>query len=239
MPLVVKGYLFFSAKAWADMSTKEQEKILSGYRLAYLSKTKVNWCPTLGTVLANDEVQDGVSERGGYPVEQKEMLQWQLRITAYADRLLDGLTTLDWPTPIKEIQRNWIGKSAGAEVFFALTGELAEHIKVFTTRLDTLFGVTYLALAPEHPLVDKLIDWQKHNKADVQQSIAPMSNAYWGIVKKGLDPISAHNLCAHFKKLAQYVTYAKNLNERARVQATKGEKGFFYRAVCFASFYRG
>src|SRR5690606_30391295 len=125
------------------------------YRLAYLRESTVNWCPALGTVLANDEVINGVSERGGYPVEQKKMMQWSLRITAYADRLLRGLETVDWPEPVIEMQRNWIGKSEGASVKFPVP-QLNTEIEVFTTRVDTIFGVTFIVLAPEHELVSAL-----------------------------------------------------------------------------------
>ena len=117
-----------------------------------MAETEVNWCPALGTVLANDEIVNGVSERGGHPVIRKKMTQWSMRITAYAERLLQGLDTIDWSESIKESQRNWIGKSVGASINFTLAR--GEHkVEVFTTRPDTLFGVTYLTLAPEHPLV--------------------------------------------------------------------------------------
>lgn len=142
----------FSATDWKSMDHKQQQLILMQYRLTYLADSMVNWCPALGTVLANDEVKDGVSERGGHPVEQKLMRQWSMRITAYAQRMLDGLDTVDWSESIKEVQRNWIGRSEGASVTF----QLAKHdatIEVFTTRPDTIFGVSFLTLAPEHPLV--------------------------------------------------------------------------------------
>lgn len=217
----------FSGEEWRNMSPKAQEKILSGYRLAYLSKAKVNWCPALGTVLANDEVQNGLSERGGHPVIQKEMWQWQLRMTAYADRLLDGLATLDWPASIKEIQCNWIGKSMGAEVSFAFTGGLSRDIKVFTTRLDTLFGVTYLALAPEHPLVDKIIAWQKGGKRVMTDSMEPMADAYFGVEGNGLQSVEGDALGEDLVALEKYVAYAKNLNERTRMQTSKEARGIF------------
>lgn len=147
----------FTAAAWKKMTEKEQQFILLKYRLAFLSDTMVNWCPALGTVLANEEVKEGRSERGGYPVIRKKMKQWSLRITAYAARLLDDLEQLDWPTSIKEIQRNWIGKSEGVELLFkAVVGEKTVNVKVFTTRIDTIFGTSYLALAPEHDLVEQL-----------------------------------------------------------------------------------
>ena len=142
----------FTAEQWKAFTEGEQQRILLKYRLTYLAETEVNWCPGLGTVLANDEVINGVSERGGYPVIRKKMTQWSMRITAYADRLLQGLDTIDWSESIKESQRNWIGKSVGASIDFVVA-EGSHKIIVFTTRPDTLFGVTYLTLAPEHPLV--------------------------------------------------------------------------------------
>ena len=153
----------FSASEWNNYSEKEQEKILLNYRLAFLSDTWVNWCEGLGTVLANDEVKDGLSERGGFPVEQKLMKQWSLRITAYADRLISGLDTVDWSESIKEIQKNWIGKSKGASVSFKVE-DSEDRIEVFTTRPDTIFGVNFMVLSPEHELVEKLtISSQKEN----------------------------------------------------------------------------
>lgn len=145
----------FSAKQWRDLEARDQEVELLKYRLAYLRESTVNWCAALGTVLANDEVVNGVSERGGYPVEQKKMMQWSMRITAYADRLLKGLDEVDWPEPLIEMQKNWIGKSVGATVKFDLKG-VEQQIEVFTTRVDTLYGVSFLVLAPEHELVDHL-----------------------------------------------------------------------------------
>ena len=145
----------FSAAEWAAFSEEEQQSELLKYRLAYLKESTVNWCPALGTVLANDEVKDGYSERGGHPVVQKKMMQWSMRITAYADRLLQGLDHIDWPEPLKEIQRNWIGKSVGALVKFAVDGT-SSTIEVFTTRVDTIFGATFLVIAPEHELVQSL-----------------------------------------------------------------------------------
>jgi leucyl-tRNA synthetase len=145
----------FSAEEWKKMSEKEKQLLLLKYRLTYLAETMVNWCPALGTVLANEEVKDGVSERGGYPVERKKMKQWMMRITAYSERLLQGLETIDWPEPMKEMQRNWIGKSLGAELNFQVAGKDIQ-LKVFTTRIDTTFGVTYLSIAPEHELIPEL-----------------------------------------------------------------------------------
>jgi leucyl-tRNA synthetase len=159
----------FSSTDWKSMNEEQKEMILMHYRLAYLADSWVNWCPALGTVLANDEVKDGVSERGGHPVEQKLMRQWSMRITAYAQRLLDGLDTIDWPESIKEIQRNWIGRSEGASVRFALEGH-DEEIEVFTTRPDTIFGVSFLTLAPEHDLVLKITTDEQ--RAGVENYIA-------------------------------------------------------------------
>ncbi|PJJ83815.1 leucine--tRNA ligase [Mucilaginibacter auburnensis] len=147
--------LTFTSDEWNAFDSKKQQGELLKYRLTYLRESTVNWCAALGTVLANDEVKDGFSERGGYPVEQKKMMQWSMRITAYADRLLQGLDTIDWPEPLKEMQRNWIGKSVGASVKFQI--EQSVHaIEVFTTRVDTIFGVTFIVLAPEHELVAEL-----------------------------------------------------------------------------------
>jgi len=142
----------FTATDWKSMNEEQQQLILMHFRLAYLADSVVNWCPALGTVLANDEIKDGVSERGGHPVEQKKMTQWSMRIRAYADRLLRGLDTIEWSESIKEVQRNWIGKSEGAYVEFAVQNS-SHVIGVFTTRPDTIFGVSFLTLAPEHPLV--------------------------------------------------------------------------------------
>ncbi|WPR72461.1 leucine--tRNA ligase [Flavobacterium sp. NG2] len=145
----------FSASEWNAFAKAQQEKILLQYRMTYLAETEVNWCPGLGTVLANDEIINGVSERGGYPVVRKKMTQWSMRISAYAERLLQGLNEIDWTESIKESQRNWIGKSVGAMVSFKVNGH-QENISVFTTRPDTIFGVTFMTLAPEHELVAKI-----------------------------------------------------------------------------------
>ncbi|KGL54331.1 leucyl-tRNA synthetase [Porphyromonas sp. COT-052 OH4946] len=145
----------FTAEEWTAMSEKEQQEILMNYRLAYLGNTMVNWCPALGTVLANDEVKDGVSERGGHPVEQKKMRQWCLRVSAYAERLLHDLETLDWTESLKETQRNWIGRSEGAEMEFRLAGKDCTFT-IFTTRADTIFGVTFMVLATESELVEEV-----------------------------------------------------------------------------------
>jgi leucyl-tRNA synthetase len=147
----------FSASEWNAFSSEEQQKILLQYRLTYLAETEVNWCPGLGTVLANDEIVNGVSERGGFPVIRKKMTQWSMRISAYAERLLQGLDTIDWTESIKESQRNWIGKSVGATVSFnVIASEAKQSIDVFTTRPDTIFGVTFMTLAPEHELVAQI-----------------------------------------------------------------------------------
>ena len=190
-----------SSDEWKDMSKLEKHNLLMKYRLAYEGESAVNWCQELGTVLANDEIIDGpngapVSERGGFPVEKKTLRQWFLRITAYSDRLLSGLETIDWPSHIKEIQKNWIGKSDGSVVTFAVsrtdadstrtdadntrtvadsTRKVAEGIQVFTTRVDTLFGVTYVVIAPEHELVQKLLD-SVSNKDEVVKYIEEVKN---------------------------------------------------------------
>jgi len=185
----------FSAEAWANMSEKEQQEILMNYRLAYLADTLVNWCPALGTVLANDEVSEGYSVRGGHPVERKSMKQWLLRITAYADRLLFGLDTIDWSESIKDIQRNWIGRSEGGSMVFEVVGKQGHNsleesasdpnlesnrvenrykIEVFTTRPDTIFGATFMVLAPEHELVQKLTT--PDQQADIEKYIQRTKN---------------------------------------------------------------
>lgn len=162
-----------TAEEWNRMSHKSQQLFLLKYRLTYQSETTVNWCPELGTVLSNDEVKDGFSERGGYPVVKKKMPQWSMRITAYADRLLEGLNTIDWPDAIKEMQRNWIGKSIGAEIEFAI--ENNEHkISVFTTRIDTIYGVTFMVLAPEHELVKEITS--SGQKTEVEHYVETAKN---------------------------------------------------------------
>ena len=150
-----ESILVFTANEWNAFPTKQQQEILLKYRLTYLAETEVNWCPELGTVLANDEIINGVSERGGYPVVRKKMTQWSMRISAYAERLLQGLNTIDWTDALKESQRNWIGKSVGALVVFNLRDSDAV-IEVFTTRPDTIFGVSFMTLAPEHELVSQI-----------------------------------------------------------------------------------
>lgn len=150
------GVELFTAAEWNSFSTEKQQEILLQYRLTYLAETEVNWCPALGTVLANDEIVNGVSERGGHPVIRKKMTQWSMRISAYAERLLQGLETIDWSESIKESQRNWIGKSVGASVTFQVSGSKFQ-VEVFTTRPDTIFGVTFMTLAPEHELVPQII----------------------------------------------------------------------------------
>jgi len=159
----------FSSGEWNAFSADQQEKILLQYRLTYLAETEVNWCPGLGTVLANDEIVNGVSERGGYPVIRKKMTQWSMRISAYAERLLQGLNDIDWSESIKESQRNWIGKSVGAMVTFNVvptTNQQPETISVFTTRPDTIFGVTFMTLAPEHDLVAKIVTADQKNAVE-------------------------------------------------------------------------
>ena len=156
--------LSFTAEEWKQMSSVEQQQVLMNYRIAYLGETMVNWCPQLGTVLANDEVVDGVSERGGYPVVQKKMKQWCLRVSAYAQRLLDGLDTVDWTDSLKETQRNWIGRSEGTEMEFAVKDSDLKFT-IFTTRADTIFGVSFMVLAPESELVAQLT--KPEQKAEV------------------------------------------------------------------------
>ena len=151
--------LSFSAEEWKAFSEKRKQETLMNYRIAYLADTMVNWCPALGTVLANDEVSEGFSIRGGHPVEQRKMKQWSLRVSAYAQRLLDGLDTIDWTESLKETQRNWIGRSEGAEIRFSLPPTPSKgggEFTVFTTRPDTIFGVTFMVLAPESELVQLL-----------------------------------------------------------------------------------
>ena len=157
----------FTAGEWKAFSEKEKADVLMRYRLAYQGESTVNWCPALGTVLANDEVKDGFSERGGHPVFQKKMTQWQLRVSAYAGRLLDGLDKLDWTDSLKEMQRNWIGRSEGAEMVFKVTCDGKEHnVTIFTTRADTVFGVTFMVLAPESEWVPQLTSASQ--KAEVE-----------------------------------------------------------------------
>ncbi len=161
--------LTFTAEEWKAMSEKQQSETLMNYRIAFLGETMVNWCPKLGTVLANDEVVDGVSVRGGYPVEQKRMRQWCLRVSAYAQRLLDGLDTIDWSESIKETQRNWIGRSEGTEVEFQIA-DSDKSFTIFTTRADTMFGVTFMVLAPESELVETVTTAEQ--KAEVDKYLA-------------------------------------------------------------------
>ena len=161
----------FSADDWKAFSEKEKSDMLMNYRIAYQGETAVNWCAGLGTVLANDEVKDGLSVRGGFPVEQKKMKQWQLRVSAYAGRLLDGLEKIDWTDSLKEMQRNWIGKSNGCEVVFkCYNGDQEHDVTIFTTRVDTVFGVTFMVLAPESDLVQVLTT--EDQKAEVEEYLA-------------------------------------------------------------------
>lgn len=148
-------HLTFTADEWRAMTEAEREQVLQNYRLAFRADTMVNWCPALGTVLANDEVKEGLSVRGGHPVEQKRMKQWLLRVSAYAERMLEGLEKLEWSESLKEIQRNWIGRSVGAQVFFDVKGS-ERKLEIFTTRPDTIYGVTFMVIAPEHEWVEEL-----------------------------------------------------------------------------------
>ncbi|MBQ7156443.1 MAG: leucine--tRNA ligase [Bacteroidaceae bacterium] len=157
--------LTFTADEWNSWDEKKKSDVLMNYRIAFLGETMVNWCPKLGTVLANDEVIDGVSERGGYPVEQKKMRQWCLRVSAYSQRLLDGLDSIQWSDSIKETQRNWIGRSEGTEVEFQIA-DSDEHFTIFTTRADTMFGVTFMVLAPESELVQKVTTAEQKKEVD-------------------------------------------------------------------------
>ncbi|MBR1871818.1 MAG: leucine--tRNA ligase [Bacteroidales bacterium] len=164
----------FTASRWKALTPKEQSEILMNYRIAYQGETAVNWCPGLGTVLANDEVKDGLSVRGGFPVVQKKMKQWQLRVSAYAARLLESLESLDWTDSLKEMQRNWIGRSTGTEVVFKVeTAGKTTDVTIFTTRVDTIFGVTFMVLAPESELVQALTTPER--KAEVDEYIAAVS----------------------------------------------------------------
>ncbi|MGG5487777.1 leucine--tRNA ligase [Gaetbulibacter sp. PBL-D1] len=170
----------FSSEEWKGFSSEKQQEILLQYRLTYLAETEVNWCPALGTVLANDEIVNGVSERGGHPVVRKKMTQWSMRISAYAERLLQGLDTIDWTDSLKESQRNWIGKSVGASVTFNVIPavsssavETSHQIEVFTTRPDTIFGVSFMTLAPEHEMVSKITTPEQ--KAEVEAYIEATS----------------------------------------------------------------
>lgn len=165
----------FTSTEWHAYSAQQKEEIIQAYRLAYLAESWVNWCPALGTVLANDEIINGVSERGGHPVEQKRMRQWSMRIKAYAERLLEGLDRIDWSDSIKEQQRNWIGKSQGASVSFAIENS-TESIEVFTTRPDTIFGVSFMVLAPEHPLVNQLVSAECKSAVEQYQKEAGLKS---------------------------------------------------------------
>ncbi len=163
---IEKDLTAFTADEWKNFDEKKRSDVLMNFRLAYLGESFVNWCPALGTVLANDEIKDGVSERGGHPVERKMMKQWSMRITAYAQRLLDGLDELDWTDSLKEAQRNWIGRSEGSSVKFEVDGHKGTFIEVFTTRPDTIYGVAYVAIAPEHELVTLLTKAERKEEVD-------------------------------------------------------------------------
>ncbi len=206
----------FSAADWKAMGEKQQQQVLMNFRLAYLSDTWVNWCPALGTVLANDEVKDGFSERGGHPVERKQMKQWSLRITAYAHRLLEGLDRIDWSESLKEVQRNWIGRSEGGAVYFELavgssqfavgSSQLAAgRIEVFTTRPDTLFGATFMVLAPEHELVpqittpdrktavDTYVEWARNrSERDRMTEVKRITGEFTGAY--GINPLTGQKI---------------------------------------------
>lgn len=171
---VEKDLNAFTAEEWKNFDEKKRSDVLMNFRLAYLGESFVNWCPALGTVLANDEIKDGVSERGGHPVERKMMKQWSMRITAYAQRLLDGLDELDWTDSLKEAQRNWIGRSEGSSMKFEVDGHPGTFIEVFTTRPDTIYGVAYVAIAPEHELVSLLT--KEDRKEEVDEYVTKAKN---------------------------------------------------------------
>lgn len=171
---IEKDLTAFTAEEWKNFDEKKRSDVLMNFRLAYLGESFVNWCPALGTVLANDEIKDGVSERGGHPVERKMMKQWSMRITAYAQRLLDGLDELDWTDSLKEAQRNWIGRSEGSSMKFEVDGHKGTFIEVFTTRPDTVYGVAYVALAPEHELVSLLT--KEDRKEEVEDYVTKAKN---------------------------------------------------------------
>ena len=186
----------FSAEDWKGFSAEKKENILLNYRLAFLSETWVNWCEDLGTVLANDEVKEGLSERGGFPVKQKLMKQWSLRITAYADRLISGLDTVDWSDSIKEIQKNWIGKSKGASVSFSLEN-LEDKIEVFTTRPDTIFGVNFMVLAPEHDLVQKLTKSEQKREVEKYVNAAKLKSERHRQAEKNVSGVFTGSYAVH------------------------------------------
>ncbi len=192
-------------KSWNDLDSRRQREILAGFRLAYQAEVAVNWCPGLGTVLANEEVIDGKSEVGGFPVERRPMRQWMLRITAYAGRLLDGLDALQWSESLKMMQRHWIGRSEGALVHFKIEGQ-SETIGVFTTRPDTLFGVSYMVLAPEHPLVHVA-----DQKSIVAQAWPEQTSAKWKYAGAAEDPSAS---------VAAYQKWVAGRSERQRQEDT-------------------
>ena len=202
----------FTAEEWEAMEPEAQEDILRDYRLAYLSYGMVNWCPGLGSVLANDEVKEGFSERGGYPVERKKMRQWSLRMTAYADRLLEGLADLEWAEEVKEMQKNWIGKSQGTAITFKSSVANDLVIEVFTTRPDTLFGATFLALAPEHPIVEKIL------AAESNSSTIDLS-----LDKGALASINNSSGKGSDSLLADYVAQAMRRSSQERMQGADKE----------------
>ena len=186
----------FSAAEWQAMSVPEQEEILMNYRLAYRKVSYVNWCEELGTVLANDEVKDGLSERGGHPVVKKPMVQWSLRITAYAERLLNDLETLEWSESLKLMQRNWIGRSEGARVFFPLEG-IGKSLEVFTTRPDTLFGVTFMVLSPEHELVSEITTEAQRDEVREYQNYAANRSEIERTSEKKVTGVFTGGYCIH------------------------------------------
>ncbi len=218
------GYIqqCFTSTEWLNMSETEKQKILSHYRLAYLSPQTVNWCPALGTVLANEEVKEGLSERGGHPVIRKQMMQWSLRIQPYADRLLEGLDNLDWSESIKETQRNWIGKSQGVDITFTLDKKLG-NLQVFTTRIDTIFGATFLALAPEHPCIQKIITYQEATQNDF---LLASEIDFSPEIEEMAMPIVDTTDALLLQQLKDYIAHTKCLSEKERMQQ-KDTPGMF------------
>src|SRR5680860_1327976 len=195
---------------WAALDAIERRKLVDSYRLAYLDESLVNWCPALGTVLSNEEVTaEGRSERGNHPVYKRPLRQWMLRITAYAERLLDDLDLIDWPEPIKTMQRNWIGRSVGATATFPVLGHTDADIDVFTTRPDTLFGATYMVLAPEHPLVDAIVanEWPSDTPA-----------AWRGVFGTDVSPAEA---------VTKYRAFAAQMTDIERQVETREKTGVF------------
>ncbi|MCO4792261.1 MAG: leucine--tRNA ligase [Bacteriovoracaceae bacterium] len=186
----------FTASDWSNFNESKKEEVLQQFRIAYLADTMVNWCPALGTVLANDEVKDGVSERGGHPVEQKKMKQWCLRVTAYAQRLLDAMENLEWTDSLKEMQKNWIGRSEGATVYFPIK-DSDQRMEVFTTRPDTVYGVTFMVLAPESDLIDLVTTPEQKEKVDTYLGKARIRSERERMQDKTISGVFTGGYCKH------------------------------------------